>query len=372
VKAFDLVKEKLSPQLERGLILVTKVLQNVANMQLFQKEPYMQDLNPFIQTNLPLIESLFDKYAQIPPNAVRAQVTTSEAQRREDLGTLHRHLHANIEQLSKTLREWKSMSTDNDYSVNVQTLEARLRQVLAKLGPPPEKGTYRTDLATGLNKGDALNEPYIAFLKQMEGTNIDSLREKRIFYKQGQNKEGVAMFYYIAHRYQPNMNHDAFLYLVLKTLEPHLDKPFALVIDATGFDYEHEYDRRSLRKLVSHLPYSAEKHFRAVYIVHPSKVLKDYINRVSSIHLHYLHYLHFLTRTSFFYVVSVSLSSQFEKVVCGSLCVLFDVLLSSPSLLPLPLSLFFFSFTTCTYRLYFQECEEIGICFVRARLSRQS
>jgi hypothetical protein len=276
-RSFDLINEKLSPQLERGLVLVTKVLQNLANMQLFQKEPYMNDLNPFLQTNMSHIEALFDKFAQIPANVSRAQVVISEAQRREDLGQLHRHLHTNIEQLSKVLREWKAAEGHS-----AQTIEARLRQVLAKLGPPPEKGTYRTDLIKAVTKTNTLNEAFLSFLKTMEGTNVDALREKRIFYKQGQTKDGVALFYYIAHRYQATINHDAFLYLVLKTLEPHLDKPFALVIDATGFDHEHEYDHSSFRKLVKHLPYSAEKNFKAIYILHPSKVFKDYLSHLSS------------------------------------------------------------------------------------------
>ena len=48
------------PQWRRGLVLVTKMLQNLANGVYFtDKEEYMTVLNPFVKHNLQLVKRFF-------------------------------------------------------------------------------------------------------------------------------------------------------------------------------------------------------------------------------------------------------------------------------------------------------------------------
>ena len=55
----------LTTDLRRGLVLTTKVLQNLANKVMFTKEPHMEEMNAFLKEQMPAIERLFDDLAVI-------------------------------------------------------------------------------------------------------------------------------------------------------------------------------------------------------------------------------------------------------------------------------------------------------------------
>lgn len=60
---FDLAEPPVATA-DRTLKLVTKVVQNVANLVEFRaKEPYMIDLNPFIVKNIPYMRQFVDELA---------------------------------------------------------------------------------------------------------------------------------------------------------------------------------------------------------------------------------------------------------------------------------------------------------------------
>jgi len=272
---FGLVEDVPSQSLVRGLILVTKVLQNLANLQIFQKEPYMMDMNGFIQANISTMEQLFDKYAvRKGPSAGKSFTPSfSDAQREEDIGAIHRHLIGNSDPISKILIQWKAK----------QNVEARLQQLLSKLGDPPEakQQHYRAR-----NQGDhteqSNNDKFLTFMENMEGTNTDAVRDKRIFYRQGTNKEGHTLFYLISSRLNARTlpDSDVFLYYVFKTLEPYLDKPFSIIVDLTFFSKESEVDIRLMRKVIEHFPYQAKNSLKHIYFLHPNRQFRDFASKL--------------------------------------------------------------------------------------------
>ena len=59
-----------SPLVRRGLVLVAKLAQNLANAVLFgAKEPYMAEVNPFIFDNLGVLQQFYERLTSIPPIA---------------------------------------------------------------------------------------------------------------------------------------------------------------------------------------------------------------------------------------------------------------------------------------------------------------
>jgi hypothetical protein len=59
--AFGLIEQKLESKSRRRLVLIAKVLQNLANEAYFeQKEEYMKCSNVFIESNLGKMHSFFD------------------------------------------------------------------------------------------------------------------------------------------------------------------------------------------------------------------------------------------------------------------------------------------------------------------------
>lgn len=53
----------MKPENRRILVLVAKVLQNLANgVEFLQKEVYMQPMNSFIAKNYPLVQKFFQSF----------------------------------------------------------------------------------------------------------------------------------------------------------------------------------------------------------------------------------------------------------------------------------------------------------------------
>ncbi len=118
----------LSADLRRGLILITKVLQNLANKVMFTKEPYMEEMNPFLKTHMDTITDLFNRFAvscfhmhkvnchilsnnsvfllfkMVPKSSDGLTgVQMADEQREEDLASLHYYLSVNLENIRKVL-----------------------------------------------------------------------------------------------------------------------------------------------------------------------------------------------------------------------------------------------------------------------------
>ena len=56
----------LCKEIRRGLVLVTKVLQHLANGMNSFREPYMSGLEPFVTENQKIIEDICDQFAVCP------------------------------------------------------------------------------------------------------------------------------------------------------------------------------------------------------------------------------------------------------------------------------------------------------------------
>ncbi|TPX48503.1 hypothetical protein SeLEV6574_g01999 [Synchytrium endobioticum] len=100
----DLVPPIQSKELRRGLVLVTKVIQNLANNVLFgAKESYMVPLNELLKENVGLVNSFLKDIAtssgapmsELPPTASTGRLHENDVYR------LHRHLVLNQDRLEK-------------------------------------------------------------------------------------------------------------------------------------------------------------------------------------------------------------------------------------------------------------------------------
>jgi hypothetical protein len=85
-EAYNLASSPVPPHVRRSLILVAKLLQNLVNEILFEKEEYMLDFNPWIQENVATIHASFLRWVQdgsqspadqeSPPSSPHAVSTT--------------------------------------------------------------------------------------------------------------------------------------------------------------------------------------------------------------------------------------------------------------------------------------------------------
>lgn len=295
---YGLVQSRvLTPELRRGLILTTKVLQNLANKVMFTKEPYMEEMNGFLKENMNAISGLFDKFAQVPagvePTGALAHV--SDEQREEDVAALHYHLSLNLEGMRRVLTSVDSKQKGSHAFLG-------LTSVLAQLGPPAEPTKQKSAGAAGPGasagmglglKGKAggntnLHAEFMAEMaKQMSAETAAALVAKKIFYKQGVTKDKQPVFYYIARRLDKAdrafAQLDALLFHILKTVQPDMGKKFVLVVDCTLFNNkEHELPYAWITKFRQVAPGGLDNLSR-VFLVNVNHCFKKYSKRIGKL-----------------------------------------------------------------------------------------
>lgn len=118
------IVDALNPACRRPLILVSKILQNLANGVLFgAKESYMLPLNTFLEHNFGRVRQFFDELASTE-TSVAEDIPDVPLDLR-NVERVHLQLHQNIEQLAQHLAA----------SSTQQALQ-RFLDVMAKLGTP--------------------------------------------------------------------------------------------------------------------------------------------------------------------------------------------------------------------------------------------
>jgi hypothetical protein len=75
---WSLVRVNLSSRVNRNLVMIAKVLQNLGNGLEFTKEEFMTCMNDFIKEYLPLVSVFFDEFASEVEDDDRRNVSKAE------------------------------------------------------------------------------------------------------------------------------------------------------------------------------------------------------------------------------------------------------------------------------------------------------
>lgn len=210
----------ISRDMKRGHLIITKVIQNLANNVLFgAKETYMIVLNDFLTGNIYKVTSFLREISQVPdlPATIDNNldleikndsgiITSSnddyalEIQPMEDkdYSCLHRVLFDNSERISRELatRRLRQYSDQEGASAGKHKFD-KFSNLLAQLGRPPEISKQEF---SGLRSYTfaAANQLYAEFMRRNSHRSVDSIVSKNIFYEAGVSKANRPVFYFIA------------------------------------------------------------------------------------------------------------------------------------------------------------------------------
>lgn len=181
-------------KVRRGLLLITKVIQNLANNVLFgAKEPFMIVLNTFLTSNIHKVTRFLGNISTPQP---MEPASTDPAHYRAievgDRSSLHRHLVLNLERMSKdlTMKTSQELEEDKTYLATKRSFDT-LSTLLAQLGPPPER--HRRDIVPV-----TLNiHQYHEFMRKNRSRVNDNILKDSVFYEGGLSKERRPVFYFV-------------------------------------------------------------------------------------------------------------------------------------------------------------------------------
>lgn len=230
-----IIEKQPQPKIKRGLMLVSKILQNIANHIEFSKEQHMLCFNDFLR-------SKFDPGKRWVYQ-ITSEVDTIELQVNHTISFIS---DANVHALHRLL--WNHQEKIGDYLSSSRDNKAmgrrpfdKMATLLAYLGPPEHKAIGDSQW-NSMEMTSTKFEEIMAKHNMHEKDEFKSIKSLNIFYHAGKSRAGNPVFYYIARRYKiGETNGDLLIYHVILTLKPFCHKPFELVIDFTHTCADHRF-----------------------------------------------------------------------------------------------------------------------------------
>ncbi|KAF4521106.1 hypothetical protein B566_EDAN009061 [Ephemera danica] len=223
-----IVNRQPPAQVKRGLMLMSKILQNIANHVEFSKEQHMLPFNDFLRANFETGRRFFIQIASDCETVDQASHSMSFISDGNVLA-LHRLLWSHQERIG----DYLSSSRDHKAIMSKHNMH--------------EKEEFK------------------------------SIKSLNIFYQAGTSKAGHPVFYYIARRYKiGETNGDLLIYHVILTLKPFCHSPFELVVDFTHTCSDNRFRTEFLQKWFVVLPDVAYENIHAAYIYNCNSWVREY------------------------------------------------------------------------------------------------
>ncbi|XP_035767248.1 neurofibromin [Neolamprologus brichardi] len=264
-----ILDKKPLPRIERGLKLMSKILQSIANHVLFTKEEHMRPFNDFVKSNFDSARRFFLDIASDSPPSDSVNHSLSFISDGNVLA-LHRLLWNNQERIGQYL------SSNRDHKAVGRRPFDKMATLLAYLGPPEHKPVADTHWSS-LNLTSSKFEEFMTRHQVHEKEEFKALKTLNIFYQAGTSKIGNPVFYYVARRFKTGqINGDLLIYHVLLTLKPYYAKPYEIVVDLTHVGPSNRFKTDFLSKWFVVFPGFAYENVAAVYVYNCNTWVREY------------------------------------------------------------------------------------------------
>lgn len=189
-------------KIKRGLMLVSKILQNIANHVEFSKEQHMLPFNDFVRGNFEVGRRFFVQIASdcesVEQSGSHCLSFVSDA----NVVALHRLLWTHQEKIGDYL------SSSRDHKAVGRRPFDKMATLLAYLGPPEHKPVDSHLLFSSYTRWSSMDMTSTKFEEIMSKHNMHekdefkSIKSLNIFYQAGTSRAGNPVFYYVARRYK--------------------------------------------------------------------------------------------------------------------------------------------------------------------------
>ena len=272
-----IVERQPPTKIKRGLMLMSKILQNIANHVEFSKEQHMLVFNEFVQRNFEAGRRFFIQIASDCESIDHAQSHSMSFISDANVLALHRLLWNHQERIGDYL------SSSRDHKAMGRRPFDKMATLLAYLGPPEHRAVDTQFLFSNFTRWSSMDMTSTKFEEIMSKHNMHekdefkSIKSLNIFYQAGTSKSGNPVFYYIARRYKiGETNGDLLIYHVILTLKPFCHKPFELVVDFTHTCSDNRFRTEFLQKWFVVLPGVAYENIHAAYLYNCNSWVREY------------------------------------------------------------------------------------------------
>ncbi|RCH94224.1 Ras GTPase activating protein ira2, partial [Rhizopus stolonifer] len=299
-ESFGLVKSPLPREIRRGLLLATKVIQNLANNVLFgAKETFMIVLNDFLTSHIYTVTSFLREMTLVSDESSMTYELNQNNYR-----LLHRVLTDHMEHLARDLTSQRLLHThDPETMTKMKKKFDKFANTLAQLGNPTRESTEIS------NRFVTSNQLYEDFMRRNSERRMDLDELKSAFYEGGASKSGRPVFYLIMRHVQVNsIDLELLIYHILHTLEINGSRTFDVLIDFTLFSKDNDIPAQWLKQLLKLASQDLVDNTVNLYIYNPNTFLKYYLRKTQ------IRPTHKLQKRTFFAVTLADLQEHFQAI----------------------------------------------------------
>ncbi|RCI05603.1 Ras GTPase activating protein ira2, partial [Rhizopus stolonifer] len=274
----------ISREMRRGLLISTKVIQNLANNVLFgAKETYMIVLNDFLTTNIYKVANFLREISKVPADSITEELVEIPQLDDKTYVMLHRVLYNNMNtgRIAGSITQQIHQFKDEDLISASKRDFDKFSTLLAQLGRPPEV-TQRDSTVSKSYVYTASNQLYADFMRCNNHRNVESIVSKNIFYEGGVSKAGRPVFYLIMRRIiADSIDFELLVYHALQTLERASNRQYELFIDITRFDRNNEIPVQWVNQILQLMGEDKLENVAVCHMYNPDTYLRTYAKKLS-------------------------------------------------------------------------------------------
>ncbi|KAG8981934.1 Ras GTPase activating protein ira2 [Tulasnella sp. 425] len=267
-----------NPAIQRGLVLITKIIQNLANNILFGKEAFMMSMNAFLTSNImPVTRFLSEvlKYTPTPGDADQLE-WLGMAYDETDHMILHRFFRTNADKVGKELLSYpghpSSREAEPASASGKQTWDV-LCATLVEIGEPLE-------IPRPTPLGAAQHMRFRDFIQRNGQRNMDGVKD--IFLSPAGPLDRSPAFILSLHKLNiETVDLELLAAFILKTLSSSdYTGAFDIIIDCTGFSSSSEVPIQWFKFLIELVPSDILQRWSTTYILNPNTYCQKYLRKL--------------------------------------------------------------------------------------------
>ncbi|KAJ7181585.1 hypothetical protein C8R43DRAFT_1229418 [Mycena crocata] len=262
--------------IRRGLMVIAKIIQNLANNLFFGKEKHMVPLNTFLQANIASVTRFLSELNKY-------QAPTSEEEIDEWLGTtsddtdiivLHRYFHKHADKIGKELLSLSKPSDSDPSAVSGKHAWDELCGLLVELGTP-------LDIPKLSSASSHEHRDYIDLMTRHAHRSTESV--KTIFVETDTPMDEPAVFLFSLSKIDVEaLDIELLMYHIFKTLAlpKYQNRSFDVVLDCTAFTGISELPLQWLKFCAELIPYDIRTRFQTTHILNSNTLTQKYMRRL--------------------------------------------------------------------------------------------
>ncbi|GAW06426.1 ras gtpase activator [Lentinula edodes] len=266
--------------LRRGLTLIAKIIQNLANNIFFGKEAHMMVLNDFLRDHIAHVTRYLSELNRYTPGEDDDEEWLGTASDDTDIIVLHRFFDKHADKIGKELLSISKPSSDSDNSaLNGKRAWDSLCTLLVDLGPPID-----VPKASVLDRKD--HREYKELMSRYADRTTDSVQE--VYCETVPPSESGGLVYHVFRLSKINveaLDMDFFMYHFFKLLSSPRYEGYdiEIIVDCTNFTSVSELPLRWLKFCAEVFPSDLRMMIVRTHILNPNSLMQKFLRRVYNV-----------------------------------------------------------------------------------------